>query len=111
MSTARKGIRAGTRIPMELPVSMRWRTPSGTVRRLEAKTGNISGNGLFIQTSLRLRYDTPIELTVLFPAEANKVPTRLHCEGRVVRQQARAAATGVGVVIDEYDLLSAQPRP
>jgi PilZ domain len=110
MSITRKGIRAGTRIPMELPVSMRWKSSSGVERRAQAKTGNISGNGLFILTPLHLRHNTQIQLTVLFPAEATKVPTRLRCEGRVVRQQARAAVAGIGVVIDDYDLLSSPSR-
>lgn len=110
MSMGRKGIRSGTRIAVELPVSMRWKSPTGVERHAQAITGNISGNGLFIRTPLRLRHDTQIQLTVLFPAEVTKVPTHLRCEGRVVRQQARAAVAGVGVVIDDYQLLCA-PQP
>ena len=110
MSVQRKGIRAGARIPIELPVSMRWKTPGGVERHAQAKTGNISGNGLFIRTPLRLRHDTQLQLTVLFPAEVTKVPTQLQCKGRVIRQQGRAALAGVGVVIDDYQLLSA-PQP
>jgi PilZ domain len=109
MSMERKGIRAGTRIPMELPVSMRWKSPAGIKRQAQAKTGNISGNGLFIRTSLRLRHDTPLQLTVLLPAEVTKIPTQLRCKGRVVRQQGRVAGGGVGVVIDDYQLLSSPP--
>jgi PilZ domain len=106
MSMERKGIRAGTRIPMELPVSIRWTSPAGIERRIQAKTGNISGNGLFILTPVRLRHDTEIQFTVLFPSEVTKGRTQLHCQGRVVRQRMRGAAAGIGVVIDDYRLLS-----
>lgn len=105
MSVERKGIRAGTRIPIELPVSLRWKSPAGTARQAQAKTGNISGNGLFIQTSLRMHPDTRLECSVLLPPEVTKVRTHLRCEGRVVRQQGAGAAAGVGVVIDDYELL------
>jgi len=110
MSIEQRGIRAGTRIPIELPVSLRWKSPAGIEHRAQAKTSNISGNGLFIQTPLRIRHDTRVQLTVSFPAEITKVPTHLRCEGRVVRQQAQAAFAGVGVVIDDYQLFSA-PQP
>jgi len=106
MSMERKGIRAGTRIPMELPVSIRWKSPAGIERRVEAKTGDISGNGLFILTPVRLRHDTEIQFTVLLPSEVTKVRTQLHCQGRVVRRRVRGAAAGIGVVIDDYQLLS-----
>ncbi len=110
MRTPQKGIRGGTRIPIELPVSIRWRSQAGIERRAEAKIGNISGNGLFIRTKRRWRPDTKLHLTVLFPPEVTNVPIHLYCEGRVVRQQARTQAAGVGVVIDDYNLLASSQR-
>ena len=108
MSMERKGIRAGTRIPIELPVSIHWKSPAGIERYVEAKTGDISGNGLFILTPVRLRHDTQIQFTVLLPSEVTKVPVQLHCQGRVVRQKVRGADVGVGVIIDDYQLFSTQ---
>ena len=106
MGMERKGIRGGTRIPIELPVSIRWKSPAGIERHVEAKTGNISGNGLFILTPVRLQHDTQLQFTVLLPSKITKLPTQLHGQGRVVRKQARGGTAGVGVVIDDYQLLS-----
>ncbi|MCL5005178.1 MAG: PilZ domain-containing protein [Acidobacteria bacterium] len=105
MSMEQRGIRGGTRIPIELPVSIRWKSPAGIERHVQAKTGNISGNGLFIVTPVRLRHDTEIQFTVLLSSEVTKVRTELRCRGRVVRQRAQGAAAGIGVVIDDYQLL------
>lgn len=104
MSIEQKGIRGGTRIPVELPVQIRWRSRAGIEQFAEGKTGNVSGNGLFIVGPVRLRHDTPINLTVSFPVEVTHVPIRLECEGRVIRQRRTASLHGIGVVIDDYNL-------
>lgn len=110
MSQKRKGIRGGTRIPVELPVQIRWKTRAGTERRAEGKTESMSGNGLFIMAPVRLRNDTPIQFTLLLPAEVTRTPMELQCIGRVVRQQKGGAPTGLGVVIDDYRLASLKRR-
>jgi PilZ domain len=104
MITERKGIRASTRIPLELHVQMRWKSPGGIERKIQAKTGNMSGNGLFIVTPVRLRHDTQIKFTISLPMEITKIPTELLCTGRVVRQYPTGANAGIGVVIDDYRL-------
>lgn len=104
MSSGRKGIRGGSRIPVELPVMIRWKTQAGLERHVHAKTENISGTGLFVATPVRLRSDTPIQLTVTLPAEITKTPVQLLCEGRVMHQHRMGAVPGLGVVIDDYDL-------
>jgi PilZ domain len=110
MSMEHKGIRGGMRIPIELPVSLRWESPTGIERQAQAKTGNISGNGLFILTSVRLPHNTVIRFIVSLPSEVTKASTQLRCQGRVVRQRARGAAAGIGVVIDDYQFLATR-RP
>ena len=110
MTTGRKGIRGGSRIPVELPVTIRWKTQAGLERHVLGKTENISGTGLFVVTSVRLRNDTPIQLTVALPAEVTKTPIRLHCEGRVMHQHKTGDVAGFGVVIDNYHL-AAVTRP
>ncbi|HUZ46660.1 MAG TPA: PilZ domain-containing protein [Terriglobia bacterium] len=94
------------RIPIELPVSLRWESPAGLRHRAKARTGNISGNGLFILTSVRLRRDTEVRFTVLLPSEITKVGAELDCQGRVVRQRSQNEASGIAVVIDDYQLRS-----
>jgi len=106
MTLGWKGIRGGTRIPVELPVQMRWKTQAGTERQAQGKTESMSGNGLFILARVRLKHDTPIEFTVLLPAEVTRTPMQLQCVGRVVRQQKSGSPAGLGVVIDDYRLTS-----
>ncbi len=110
MSLGQKGIRAGTRIPVQLPVQIRWKSPAGIERFVQGKTGSMSGNGLFIMAPLRLRHDMPITLTITLPAEITKVPMQLHCVGRVVRRHRTGTSAGLGVVIDDYHLSAAKPR-
>ena len=110
MTVGRQGIRSGTRIPVELPVHFRWKTKAGMERSAQGKTEGMSGNGLFILAPVRLRHDTPIQFTVLLPAEVTRIPMQLQCLGRVVRQKRSKASAGLGVVIDDYRLASTQ-RP
>jgi len=95
----------GGRIQIELPVEISWRGPTGNTRQAKGKTSNISGSGLFIETPLRLPRATCIMFTVQLPREATKVPLELACEGRVIRGSQRGQPLGIGVVIDEYELL------
>lgn len=102
MIPERKGIRAGTRIPVELPVEIRWKTQGGKEKFAEGKTQNMSGNGLFILAPVRLQHDTPIEFTVSLPPEVTNSPVKLQCAGRVIRQCREGEPAGLAVVIDEY---------
>jgi len=104
MALGQKGIRGGTRIPVELPVQIRWKSRAGIERLAQGKTESMSGNGLFIVAPLRLRHDTPIYFTVALPAEVTHVPMQLQCAGRVIRQRRTGMPAGLGVVIDDYRL-------
>jgi PilZ domain len=104
MNPGQKGIRGGTRIPVELPVQIHWKSSAGTERFAHGKTGSMSGNGLFIVAPLRLRHDMPITFTITLPAEVTNVPMQLQCVGRVIRQHRTGTPAGLGVVIDDYRL-------
>ena len=106
MSREPKGIRAGTRIPVELPVQIRWKTQAGNEKVAQGKTESMSGNGLFILAPVRLRHDTSIQFTVALPPEVTNRPVELYCEGRVVRRHKGLAKSGLGVVIDDYRLIA-----
>jgi hypothetical protein len=96
------GIRTGVRIPLELPVHLRWKSAGG-YRQVQGKTGCISGNGLFFTVSRRRPpRRTPITFTIALPIEVTKVPLELHCQGRVVNYSQRGEGLGVGAVIDDY---------
>ena len=103
-----KQSRASQRIPMELPVEIRWKSRAGGNRQALGKTGNISGSGLFIAVPVRPRRDTPLNIKVSLPREVTRIPLELLCQGRVVRWNQRGMIHGVGAVIDEYEF---RPAP
>ena len=100
--------RAYRRIPVELPVSLRWRTPTGAKRQIRGKTENVSRMGLFVVAPIRLRRETPISFTVILPQEVTRVPIELACQGRVVRSSRAGELPGFGAIIDDYEL---RPAP
>lgn len=99
-----KGIRGGTRIPVELPVQVHWKSSTGIKRNVQGRTESMSGNGLFIVAPLRLRRGMPITFTIPLPAAVTHVPVQLRCVGRVIRQHKSKTGMppGVGVIIDDY---------
>lgn len=100
--------RGSQRLPIELPVLVRWKNHAGFKRQASGKTGNISGNGLFIEIPVRPRLATPVTIRVALPREVTQVPLELVCVGRVVRWDQRGKVQGVGAIIDEYEL---RPAP
>jgi len=96
--------RTGQRIPMELPVEIKWKSRAGSQKHALGKTGNISGSGLFIEMPVRLHRATSVTIKVVLPPEVTKVPLELLCQGRVVRWNQHGHVQGVGAVIDEYEL-------
>ena len=103
-------LRAGVRIPVELPAQVSWKNRAGKPRRATGKTAMMSGNGLFVAVHLRLPHETAVSITVNLPLELTKVPLQLLCHGRVVRQEKSETLSGIGATIDEYHFRPAQ-RP
>jgi hypothetical protein len=103
-----KYLRAGVRIPVELPVEIRWKSRAGRPRQVQGKTACISANGMFVVMPLRLRHQTPVSITVDLPVEVTKVPLQLYCRARVVSQPPGYA--GFGAIIDDYRIRVAK-RP
>jgi hypothetical protein len=96
--------RISERLPMELPVEIRWKSRAGSTKQAVGTTGNISGSGLFIEVPVRLHRSTAVAIKVKLPSEVTSVPLELLCQGRVVRSNQRGKAQGLGAVIDEYEL-------
>ena len=103
-----RSLRSGVRIPLELPVNIRWKSSKGSYRKAQGKTGTISGNGLFITIPVRLPRQTSMTLTITLPPEVTKVPIELRCQGRVVRWIPAGGASGFGAIIDDYKLRTIQ---
>jgi hypothetical protein len=83
---------------------VQWKTQSGTPREARGKTWNISTNGLFIKAPVDLPHDTRITFTVELPADVTKIPVQLYGQGRVVRPPAGGVTSGIGAIIDQYEL-------
>jgi hypothetical protein len=95
-------LRAGIRIPVELPAQVRWKDRAGKHRQAEGMTACISGNGLFLAVPVRLRHETPIKVTVKLPSNLTRTPVEIECRGRVVRQSGASTMPGFGAIIDDY---------
>ncbi len=96
--------RASRRIPMELPVEIRWESRAGSPKQAMGKTGNISGSGLFIEIPIRPHRATSLMIKVMLPREVTQVPLELLCQGRVLRWSQHGQVQGLGAVIDKYEL-------
>jgi hypothetical protein len=95
--------RSGIRIPVELPVEVQWKSRRGHSRCVEGRTGNISGNGLFMSVPVRPPCKTTVTMRVVLPADMTRVPVELLCNGRVIRWSCPGEARGMGATIDEYE--------
>ena len=95
-------------MPVELPVSLSWRTPAGAERQIRGKTEYVSGTGLFVVAPVRLCRETLISFTVILPLEVTRVPIELACQGRVVRPSRLGELSGFSAIIDDYEL---RPAP
>ena len=95
-------LRTGGRIPVELPVEIRWKGPGGKPRQAQGKTISISSNGVLLSVAADLRPQTAVTITVKLPLEFTKSPLVLYCHGRVLR--LGPGAMTVSALIDDYKL-------
>jgi c-di-GMP-binding flagellar brake protein YcgR len=91
--------RCSVRFPLHLKVAVR--TDS---HEHKAETQNISSGGVLMNLETELKPDTPIEFTILMPAEVLGSPSdvEVNCVGRVVRSAENEGQHTVAAVIDEY---------
>jgi hypothetical protein len=103
-------LRAGLRLPLELPMEVRWKGPRGKKQHAQGKTVTISGNGFYVILPARLPQATPIQFAVDLPVELTRVPMKLTGQGHVVRGNVSSAEAGVGAIIDDYRFLLRAPE-
>lgn len=99
-----KGIRASVRVPLQLPVEVRWQNQGGDYRQVNGQTGTISGTGMFLTVPARPPRQAPITFKITLPSQVTKVPVEIQGEGRVVRLLRLIDGSGLGVTIDNYEL-------
>ncbi|PYV18525.1 MAG: hypothetical protein DMG21_04640 [Acidobacteria bacterium] len=105
-------LRSGVRLPLELPMEVRWKGRSGKKERAQGKTVTVSGSGFYVilPPRLRLAQATPIQFTMDLPVELTGVPMKLTGQGRVVRGHRSSAEAGVGAIIDDYRFQLSPPE-
>jgi hypothetical protein len=102
--------RGGIRIPLKFPVEVSWKSRGGHSRHVEGKTGNISGNGVFMRVPVRPPPKTPVTMKVFLPAAITRIPVELHCNGRVIRWSCAGESRGMGATIEEYEFRPARTQ-
>ena len=102
--------RTGIRIPIELPAEVSWQSRWGHSRLVEGKTGNISGNGLFMIVPVRPPTKTLVTMRVFLPVTITSVPIELLCTGRVIRWNCPGESRGMGATIDDYEFRPGRSR-
>ncbi len=100
------------RFDIELPVEFR---PHDSDRWWQAKTENISANGVLFRAKKQLPPLTPVDVKLQLPSSLTGEGTvRLLCSGYVVRSEGPDAASGeskIAATIQEYQLANGKPGP
>jgi PilZ domain len=108
MTPAQAERREEQRFPLRLPVFVR--SMDGHLREESSFTQDVSARGAFFYLYKRLAEGTPIELLLTLPAEITLTENiRVRCKGKVVRvvNGMDGGQTGVAVVIEQYDFITA----
>jgi hypothetical protein len=85
--------RQKSRFPIALPVEL---------EQGEGITRNISASGAFIETHQTFSTGALIQLTLLLKSIGSVIPTRLHCQGKIVRAEWHREKPGIGVAFTSY---------
>ncbi len=97
--------RSSARLPLEMPVHVRWEGEQGVSSEANGMTRDISGNGLFLKISAEILPQTPLRLRIPLPQGQGSTPMELLAEGRVVRGNFAGEDQGLAAVIDDYRLV------
>lgn len=97
----RVAVRTAVRFPLKLAI--RLTTEYGLV---DARTRDISSNGLLFEAIPLPRVGSSIEFTMNMPSEVMgwNSDVAIHCVGRVVRHQCSGEEQMAAAVIDDYYL-------
>lgn len=100
-------VRTGTRFPVKLAVKVAGN--QGERDEQLGTTKNMSAAGIYLLVDRALEVGSTMEFEVTVPAELVNAPAdvRLHCSGRVIRNEVAPEGnkTGVACVIDTYEFV------
>jgi len=99
--------RTGKRFPVHLSVKVAHADKQHTEEI--GTTGNMSAAGVYLLMDRGLEVGSNMEFEITVPGEiiGARTDVRLHCTGRVVRNEVRAEEhkTGVACVIESYEFV------
>ena len=100
--------RAARRFTMALPLTVRSRSPSGTVEQ-RGQTRDVSFRGLYFLIDARFEPGTEIEFVLTLPREITLAgDVQIRCFGQVVRVEDYNGRRGIAARIERYEFLPAQ---
>lgn len=99
-------VRTGKRFEVHLPVKIS--TDSAELH--EGQTDNLSAAGVYLSLDSSLEVGSAVEFDITMPASVigSEKDVRIHCHGRVVRNEAPKEGntnSGVACVIDRYEFI------
>jgi PilZ domain len=103
MTVERSERRAGRRVPVEAPVTVR--TPDGA--EAPGLTRDLSSNGIFLYSEAGMAAGSKLELVVMLPPDLGVGPGGWAlCQASVVRvEQGSGKGVGIAASLDRIELL------
>jgi hypothetical protein len=107
MMTNETDRRGSRRYTMELPLSVKYSGPGGTIER-QAKTRDVSFKGLYFWSDAEFLAGSQIEFTLTLPREMTlAADVNIKCTGRIIRVEPREGNRGIAAQIEHYEFLPA----
>lgn len=102
-------VRTGKRFEVHLPIKIHT-AESPEAEAHEGQTDNLSAAGVYLSLDSSLEVGSAVEFDITMPASVigSDRDVRIHCYGRVVRNEAPKEGTntsGVACVIDRYEFV------
>jgi hypothetical protein len=98
--------RATNRFPLDLPMTVRWMTLSGTAEA-QTESRDLSSKSIYFYLPEQIRDGSSVEIVMTLPNEITLIGrVRVCCRGRVRRTEALGSnGVGVAVEIERYHFL------
>ena len=98
--------RATKRFRVKLPITVRWKNPSG-IGEAQTESKDISSRGVYFFLPKEIENGSSVEVSMVLPHEITFAePVRVRCHGRVQRTEIeRLDRVGVVAEIARYEFL------
>jgi hypothetical protein len=98
--------RRASRLPLQVPVLIRWRNGS-EMREARTVSRNVGSRGVYFSLPEIIKDGTTVEIEMMLPSQvALSGPSRVCCVGRVQRcEQEESGKAGMAVSINKYEFI------